>query len=118
MAYDQALAARVQGHLAAVGGLGVLSMFGGLGFTVNGNMFAGVLPFTMGNGLVVRVGPQQYAAALARPGVQPFGPAGRVLRGWVRVEPQALAAEGDLRDWLHRGLQFAATLPPKAASRG
>ena len=35
------------------------------------------------------------------------------MRGFVMVDPAGIAAEPRLSEWVHRGLDFASTLPAK-----
>ncbi len=109
MAFDEGLAQRIreyfQGHTLAE----EKRMFGGLGFLLSGNMCVGV----MGDEMVVRVGPPNYTAALARPHARPFDFTGRAMQGWVMVGADGLAEDEDLHSWLVRGEQFASALPPK-----
>ena len=111
MAYDQTLAQRVRDTLAAAIGPGVgeRRMFGGLAFMRNGNMCCCVT----GRGLMVRVGPDAYADALAQPHAGLMDLTGRPMRGWVLVAPAGLASDAGLTQWVARGAAFAATLPPK-----
>ena len=67
MPYDEHLAARVRERSGSVDGVVELKMFGGWGVTVDGDIAVGV----MERDLIVRVGPEAFEAALARPG---FGP--------------------------------------------
>lgn len=57
MAYDEDLAERVRALVGRMGETNEISMFGGLCFTLNGNMFVGV----MKDDLMVRVGPEDHA---------------------------------------------------------
>lgn len=68
MAYNQELAERVRERVLRTAGLAELKMFGGWGVTIFGNMAVGV----MDADLIVRVGPDAFADALARPGARPF----------------------------------------------
>jgi len=109
MAYDELLAARMRAILAALPGLEEKKMFGGIGFLVNGNMACGVNK----NDLIVRVGPEKHAAALARPHTRPFDMTGRPMAGWVVVESEGCRGEKDLADWIQQGLAFTRSLPAK-----
>lgn len=109
MAYDELLAARVLGALGPVPGLTEKKMFGGVAFMLHGNMAVGV----SGGSLMVRVGPEQYDWALQQPGAREFDMTGRPMKGWVLVRGTAVQQEADLRTWVQRGVDFAASLPPK-----
>ncbi|MCQ6555457.1 TfoX/Sxy family protein [Streptomyces sp. C10-9-1] len=108
MAFDEGLAERVRACLGADPAIAEKRMFGGLAFLRAGNMAVGVI----GDDLVVRVGPDAAAAALARPGARPLDLTGRPMRGWVVVDASALTAEA-LAGWVDEGRAFAAALPPK-----
>lgn len=109
MAYDELLAVRIRAALSDQSNLKEEKLFGGVCFMVNGNMACGVSK----NDLIVRVGPEKHAAALARPHAHPFDMTGRPMAGWVSVASAGVAAEGDLQEWLRLGVDFASSLPPK-----
>ena len=107
MAYDANLAARVRERLVGIAGVTELTMFGGWGATIHGNMAVGVL----GDDLIVRVGPDRYDDELARPGVRPFDFTGRAMTGWVYVDGANLANGRSLTRWVQLGVTYAASLP-------
>ena len=109
MAYDGKLSQRISDLLANISGLEEKKMFGGVGFLVNGNMACGVHK----DGLIVRVGPDNYQAALDREHAGVFDMTGRPMTGWVRVSAPGFATEKALSDWVQQGLDFARSLPPK-----
>jgi TfoX/Sxy family transcriptional regulator of competence genes len=109
MAIDEDLAARMRAALAGTGSLREVRMFGGLCFMLNGNMVAG----TSNRGLLVRVGKDRQADALAR-GAKPMAMTGRPMEGYVFVDPPS-NDDGALHDWLDLAVAFVQTLPPKAA---
>ncbi len=109
MAYDEGLACRVAEALAGVEGVVEKKMFGGMAFMVKGNMAAGIL----GDRLMVRVGADGYEEALSEPHCGPMDFTGRPMRGFVVVEAEGIASDGELSDWVDRGVGFALTLPPK-----
>lgn len=109
MAYDEGLASRVQAALGSLPSLTEKKMFGGVGFMVNGNMACGV----HGDGLIVRLDPARYEAALRQPHVNVFDLTGRPMKGWVVVEPAGCATDEALRSWVAQGVTFAQTLPEK-----
>ena len=87
-------------------------MFGGTCFMLNGNMLIG----TSKRGLLVRVGKDAHAAAVARPHARPMEMGGRSMEGYVHVAPEGTASEAELAGWLDRALAFVETLPPKVKS--
>ena len=109
MAQDDRLAQRVRKALADQPGFAEKKMFGGLCFLVNGNMVCGVNK----DGLMVRVGPEQYEEALAQPhaGVMDF--TGRTMKGFVRVDPAGSRTQKAVEHWVARALNFVLTLPAK-----
>ena len=113
MAYDAALADRVRERLRGIDGVAELRMFGGWGVTIHGNMAVGV----MGNDLIVRVGADDYDAALTRPGARPFDFTGRTMTGWVYVNGSAIADSRTLTRWIKRGAAHAQSLPRKTAPK-
>ena len=109
MAYDEMLGIRIRAALGAQPGLVEKKMFGGIGFLLNGNMACGVHK----DYLIMRVGPEKHAAAMARPHTRPFNITGHPMTGWVMVEPQGCATEQALKTWLEEGLAFTRSLPEK-----
>jgi hypothetical protein len=109
MAFDEGLAQRVREAVEGVAGVEERRMFGGIGFLVHGNMACGVLR----DDLIVRVGPEGYDAALARPHARLFDLTGRTMRGWVMVGPDGHEADEALMEWVGQGVAFAASLPEK-----
>jgi len=109
MPMNESIAARIRREVNRYSGVVEKRMFGGIGFIVNGNMACGV----NGSDLIVRVGPEQSAAALARPHTRVFDMTGRPMAGWIRVAPDGFADEQDLKNWIKQGFDFTLTLPPK-----
>jgi hypothetical protein len=109
MAYDEHLAARMRTILVAQPGLIEKKMFGGLAFMLHGHMCCGVVR----DGMMVRVGPAQYASALSKPHARELDFTGRPMTGMVLVAPEGLEKDEELATWLQRGVQFVETLPPK-----
>ena len=109
MAYDDNLAARIRAQLISREGYDEKKMFGGIGFLLHGNMACGVLA----DRLVIRVGPERYRQALARPGVILFDITGRPMTGWVQVTPVAWQDPEQFADWVELGAAYALSLPAK-----
>ncbi len=109
MAYDKGLARRVRKQMEILPGFAEKQMFGGLCFSIFGNMAVGVVD----RELIVRVGPGAYAGAVKLPNARLFEFTGKPIKGWVTVSAGGIGADGELQSWLARGLDFAGSLPPK-----
>ncbi len=109
MAYDEGLADRIRDHLLIVPGVTEKKMFGGLAFMVGGNMAVGPVREI----LMVRVGPDDYEAALQEDEARELTFTGRPMRGMVEIDVAALEDDAVLADWIDRGVAFASSLPPK-----
>lgn len=109
MGYDENLAHRMRGLLAEQVNLTERKMFGGLAFMVRGNMCCGII----GDELMVRVGPEQYAAALARQHACEMDFTGRPMTGMVMVAADGLASDESLQEWIRWGILFVSSLPSK-----
>lgn len=114
MAYDEGLADRIRELLATTAGVDEKRMFGGLSFLVNGNM---AVCAANGGGLMVRIPAAETDELLAHTHVEPMLMGGREMRGWIRVAAAALSSKRQLRSWVDRGVQHAASLPPKSGTK-
>ena len=63
--------------------------------------------------MIVRVGADNYAAALQQPFTRPFDMTGRPMAGWINVAPPGCEQERDLEEWIKKGVDFAGSLPPR-----
>jgi TfoX/Sxy family transcriptional regulator of competence genes len=109
VAYDEALADRVRELLSARADLSEMKMFGGLGFTLAGNMAVGV----MNDDLIVRLDPADAERALGEDGVREFDFTGRPMKGWIFVSAERTSDDAGLVEWVEAGADFAASLPAK-----
>lgn len=115
MPYDHTTADRLRTALLRVptdAPIDERKMFGGLAIMVGGSMACGVI----GDDLVVRVGPDAAADALARPHTRPMDFTGKPLSGFVYVARPGFTADADLDAWVARGLagaRRAATTRPR-----
>jgi hypothetical protein len=85
------------------------NMFGGLCFMVSGNMCCGII----GDTLMAWVGPDQYASCLRIPHAREMDFTGKPLRGMIYVDPDGIAEDAGLKDWVGRCLSFVKSLPAK-----
>jgi hypothetical protein len=109
MARDHGLEEIMRDHLADIEGLIEKPMFGGWAWLSNGHLLCGARD----DGALFRLGKGNDADALARPGVEPMISRGRIMSGWVRVEPIAFADDAFARQLLKAALRFVETLPRK-----
>ena len=110
MAYDEQLAERIRAVLIGQPELTEKKMFGGLAFMLCGNMCVGVEK----DRLMVRLGPDSYEEALARPHAAPMDFTGRPpMKGCVFVATGGISTPAALKEWVDTGVQFCRTLPAK-----
>jgi TfoX/Sxy family transcriptional regulator of competence genes len=111
MAYDEHLAARISELIHARPGVTERKMFGGMGWTIGGNMAVGVM---REDHMVVRLPPEEIAEAIKEPHVHEFGrPGAKPMKGFVLIDPEALTDDAALAHWVDRGAARASELPPK-----
>ena len=104
MSFDEALATRIRKVLSGRRDVVEKKMFGGLCFMVDGSMCCGITS----TDFMVRVGPDQYDDALARPHAREMDFTGRPLKGMVYVAPAGIKTDAALSRWVGRGLAFIA----------
>ena len=86
---------------------------GGICFLLSGNMIGGVGgPKSMEHGYLFRVGKENEAEALARPGARPLEMGGRRMGGMVIVEAED-CDDAAFRAWVSLALGFVSGLPEK-----
>jgi TfoX/Sxy family transcriptional regulator of competence genes len=107
MPYNQELDDRIT---TVIGDWGTIrkKMFGGTCYLVNGNMMCGVYKHY----LILRLGEEEWKAALLQPHTKPFDITGKPMKGWVMVA-QADLTDTALEKWLHKAKGFTDGLPPK-----
>jgi TfoX/Sxy family transcriptional regulator of competence genes len=110
MAYDEDLANRIRELVATEPGVTEKRMFGGLAFLVNGNM---AVSASGQGGLMLRCDPTETEDLRRKPHAGPFEMRGRVMDGWLRVDPEGLRTTRQLEPWVARGVAYARALPPK-----
>ena len=110
-ASDPVLVRSVRSALSGVKGVTEVKMFGGIGFMLNRNLLVGASK----RGLLLRVGKDRQSQALAQPSTRPMEMRGRVMEGYVYVDPPV--APSAVRRWVEMASAFVRTLPPKKAKR-
>ena len=110
MAYDEDLANRVRERVADMPDMTEKQMFGGLGFLVAGNVAVTV---SFRGGLMVRVDKTKSDRLVATTKATVVEMRGRLMPGWLRVEPEDVRTTRQLKKWVTLGIDVARTLPPK-----
>ena len=109
MTYDLLLAERIRHLLADRHDVAEKKMMGGLAFMVKGGMCCAA---SGRGGLLLRVGPEA-PKLVKEPHVKPMRMAGRIVKNFIRVMPEAYRTTAQLRKWIERGVAFTTSLPAK-----
>ena len=103
------LADRIRDVLSDDPNVAEIRMFGGICFTLSGNMLVG----TMKDGtLLARVGEIREAEALTRPGASRMNFTGREMKGYIIVAEDALD-DDSLRRWIALAIAEVGPMQPK-----
>ncbi|MEJ6783202.1 TfoX/Sxy family protein [Aminobacter sp. Piv2-1] len=103
------LAERIRQAIGEDPNIGEIRMFGGICFTLNGNMMVG----TMKDGtLLARVGEGQEAEALSKPGATRMNFTGREMKGFIIVAADELSDDA-LKRWIAMASRFVGAMPAK-----
>ena len=111
MAYDEDLANRIRALLATDHDVVEKKMFGGLAFLIGGNMSVSA---SGQGGMLLRCDPSETESLVQDPHADRFVMRGRAMDGWLRVEPEALESDDELKRWVGVGVGYARSLPPKS----
>lgn len=109
MPCDERLVARVRAALEKTSGIAERRMFGGVCFTLNGNMVCGVV----NRNLMIRIGLDNYQDALKQPHVREMDFTGRAMKGYVFVGADGTKSELALKSWVQYGVTYVSGLPAK-----
>ena len=109
MAYNVNLEKRIAPIAAAWENGGSRKMFGGICYLLKGNMVCGIYK----DFLILRLGEAVAERHLPNPHVKPFDITGRPMKGWIMVDEDGYASDGDLERWIHEAKRFAESLPAK-----
>ena len=108
MAYSDYLVERVRQRLKSSNITDEKKMMGGYVFMVNNKMCVGidVDKNTGKDRLMVRVGKAPYDKLLFRKGSREMDFTGKVMRGFLFIDPEGFDNEEDLDFWIEKALQF------------
>jgi len=97
MAYNEKLAGRVRELISATHkNIEEKKMFGGLCFMVNDKMCIGVET----ERLMVRLDPNKYDEVMEKEGCKPMDFTGKVMKGYVFVDADAVTTKKKLEYWI------------------
>lgn len=115
MSYNEKLAQRLRDALGGFGRLSEKRMMGGLCFLLDDHMVCGINQDRRGaDRLMFRVGRQNDARALMRPGASAVELGGRRMPGFIFVKAAACRGPA-LAAWVEMACGYVAQLPPKPA---
>ena len=83
-------------------------MMGGLCYMIDDKMAMGVIK----NSLLARIDPDIYQISLKKKGCRPMEFTGRIMKGFVCIDPVGIDSDDDLESWIQLCLNFN----PKAKS--
>jgi TfoX/Sxy family transcriptional regulator of competence genes len=93
------------------------NMFGGLTFLHDGHILVGC---KKDGRILLSVGKENYAEALARPGASAMNHNGRQMTGFVWIDADVIEDDDDLRDWVKTAYRWVSQMPaekPKPARK-
>lgn len=103
MAYDEHLAARIDGVLKEKRvRFEAKKMMGGLCYMINDKMAVGVVK----DSLMIRIDPALYESSLRKKGCRPMDFTGKVLKGFLLVDSIGIDMDKDLEYWIQLCLDF------------
>jgi len=108
MAYNEHQAERIRQRLKQANLTEEKKMMGGLIFMVNHKMCVG-LDIDKKNGndrLMVRVGKASHEKLIFKKGSREMDFTGKVMRGFLYINPEGFDAENDLDYWIEQALKF------------
>jgi hypothetical protein len=109
MARDPGLEELMREHIAGIDGLSEKALFGGWAWLLDGHLLCGARD----DGALVRLGKGNDREALTIDGIKPMVSRGRVMAGWIRVEPETFANDSLAAKLLRDAIRFVRSLPPK-----
>ena len=114
MAYNEKLADRTREIISRTHqNIEEKKMFGGLCFMVNEKMCVGVEQ----QRLMVRLDPAEYNKAIEKEGCKPMNFTGKIMKGYVFVDIDALKTKKQLEYWLGLALEYNQVAKPSVKKR-
>jgi TfoX/Sxy family transcriptional regulator of competence genes len=114
MAYNEDLADRTREIIALTHDqVEEKKMFGGLCFMVNDKMCLGV----MKDRLMVRLDPDKYDEVIELDGCRPMDFTGRVMKGYVYVESEAIDSQKKMKFWTDLALGYNSIVKPSVKKK-
>jgi hypothetical protein len=112
MAFSEHLADRIRQRLAGVNLTAEKKMMGGLIFMVNDKMCVGIdiEKKTGKDRLMVRVGKASHDELVFEKGSREMNFTGKVMRGFLFIDPEGFDSEADLDFWVEKALEFNARI--------
>ena len=108
MAYNEYQADRIRQRLSRLNLTHEKKMMGGLIFMVNDKMCLGldIDKSTGKDRLMVRVGKAKYDQLIFKKGSREMDFTGKVMRGFLFIDPDGFDTEDDLDFWIEKALHF------------
>lgn len=114
MAFNEKLADRTREIIALThSNVSEKKMFGGLCFMVNDKMCVGVEK----ERLMVRIDPLKYDEAIEKEGCRPMDFTGKVMKGFVFVDINAVTTKNKLAYWIGLALAYNKIAKPSRKSK-
>ena len=103
MAYDEHLAERIgrslkHKHIS----FEEKRMFGGIAYMVKDKMCVGIIK----ESLMVRINPELHEASLKKKGCRVMDFTGRVMKGFVIIDPEGIDKDKELDYWIGLALEY------------
>jgi hypothetical protein len=103
MAYDEHLAERISGVLKEKRvRFESKNMMGGLCYMIKDKMAVGIVK----DSLMIRIDPALYETSLNKKGCRPMDFTGKILKGFLLVDPIGIDMQKDLEYWIQLCLDF------------
>ena len=108
MAFSEYQADRIRQRLSGVNITAEKKMMGGLIFMVNDKMCVGldIDKRTENDRLMVRVGKVYHDQLIFKKGSREMNFTGKVMRGFLFIEPEGFDSDNDLDFWIDKALEF------------